>query len=44
VAAPAPAVDSSGAGHHHRQMITNPCMATSSKKFPVPGILDRRAR
>jgi hypothetical protein len=30
--------------HHHRNMITKPCTATSSKKAPHPGASERRAR
>jgi len=36
-------VDSFGVAPHHRQMITIPCAALS-KKIPLPGMLDRRAR
>jgi hypothetical protein len=43
-AAPIPAVDSFGAAPHHPLMITNSCTAALSKKAPLPGTADRRAR
>jgi hypothetical protein len=36
-------VDRFGVGHHHLEMITNLCVALS-KKAPLPGTSDRRAR
>jgi hypothetical protein len=36
-------VDSFRIAPHHRRMITIPCAALS-KKFPLPGISDRRAQ
>jgi hypothetical protein len=42
-AAPVPSVDSLGRANH-LPMITNPCAPALSKKAPLPGTSDRRAR
>src|SRR5882724_6147664 len=39
-----PAVDRISVAHHHPPMITIPCTVTLSKKAPLPGASDRRAR